>query len=119
MYTERGPQEEQAHPGIVRIDLVNMVLELGKLVIKVSSATHNDLEFVITDTINRIQGTFDCVDGPALEIVIKALQLLHHLAALDDDRNMAALDSVMSVFLLDQQVHCHHCFYASADFESF
>ena len=90
MYTEGGPQEEQAHPRIVRIDLVNMVLELGKLVIKVSSATHNDLEFVITDTINRIQGAFDCVDGPALEIVIKALQLLHHLAALDDDRNMAA-----------------------------
>jgi pre-mRNA-splicing factor ATP-dependent RNA helicase DHX15/PRP43 len=44
------------------------------------------------------------VDKPAPEALMRALELLHHLAALDDDGNLTALGGIMAEFPLDPQV---------------
>ena len=53
---------------------------------------------------------FDYVDAPAPETLMRALELLNYLAALDDDGNLTALGSIMAEFPLDPQVHdCGLC----------
>ena len=47
---------------------------------------------------------FDYVDAPAPETLMRALELLNYLAALDDDGNMTALGGIMAEFPLDPQV---------------
>ena len=47
---------------------------------------------------------FDYVDAPAPETLMRALELLNYLAALDDEGNLTALGSIMSEFPLDPQV---------------
>jgi pre-mRNA-splicing factor ATP-dependent RNA helicase DHX15/PRP43 len=47
---------------------------------------------------------FDYVDAPAPETLMRALELLNYLGALDDDGNLTALGSVMAEFPLDPQV---------------
>ena len=50
---------------------------------------------------------FDYVDAPAPETLMRALELLNYLAALDDDGNLTPLGSIMAEFPLDPQVgHC-------------
>ncbi|KAI0366453.1 P-loop containing nucleoside triphosphate hydrolase protein [Pilatotrama ljubarskyi] len=88
LYTEKDfmtELEEQTHPEILRSNLANTVLELAKLGI-------NDLVH------------FDYVDAPAPETLMRALELLNYLAALDDDGKLTPLGSVMADFPLDPQM---------------
>ncbi|KAF9476307.1 P-loop containing nucleoside triphosphate hydrolase protein [Pholiota conissans] len=88
LYTEKDfmtELEEQTHPEILRSNLSNTVLELMKLGIK-------DLV------------TFDYVDAPAPETLMRALELLNYLAALDDDGNLTPLGGMMAEFPLDPQL---------------
>ncbi|KAF5338261.1 hypothetical protein D9758_012853 [Tetrapyrgos nigripes] len=87
LYTEKdfmNELEEQTHPEILRCNLSNTVLELVKLGIKAVR--------------------FDFVDAPAPETLMRALELLNYLAALDDDGNLTPLGSIMAEFPLDPQL---------------
>jgi pre-mRNA-splicing factor ATP-dependent RNA helicase DHX15/PRP43 len=93
LYTEKDfmkELEEQTHPEILRSNLANTVLELVK-------AGVEDLV------------TFDYVDAPAPETLMRALELLNFLAALDDDGKLTPLGSMMSEFPLDPQVRFATC----------
>ncbi|KAF7790139.1 hypothetical protein EIP86_001091 [Pleurotus ostreatoroseus] len=88
LYTEKdfmSELEEQTHPEILRSNLANTVLELVKLGIK--------------DLVH-----FDYVDAPSPETLMRALELLNYLAAIDDDGNMTSLGAIMAEFPLDPQV---------------
>ncbi|OCH87752.1 pre-mRNA-splicing factor ATP-dependent RNA helicase PRP43 [Obba rivulosa] len=88
LYTEKDfmtELEEQTHPEILRSNLANVVLELVKLGVK--------------DLVR-----FDYVDAPAPETLMRALELLNFLAALDDDGQLTALGSIMADFPLDPQM---------------
>ncbi|KAG6860462.1 DEAH-box ATP-dependent RNA helicase prp43 [Termitomyces sp. Mi166 len=88
LYTEKdfmGELEEQTHPEILRSNLSNTVLELVKLGIK--------------DLVH-----FDYVDAPAPETLMRALELLNYLAALDDEGNLTPLGTIMAEFPLDPQL---------------
>ncbi|KAF9036062.1 P-loop containing nucleoside triphosphate hydrolase protein [Hymenopellis radicata] len=88
LYTEKdfmNELEEQTHPEILRCNLSNTVLELVKLGIK--------------DLVR-----FDYVDAPAPETLMRALELLNYLAALDDDGNLTGLGAIMAEFPLDPQL---------------
>lgn len=77
--------EEQTHPEILRSNLANTVLELAKL--------------GIDDLVH-----FDYVDVPAPETLMRALELLNFLAALDDEGKLTHLGSIMADSPLDPQV---------------
>lgn len=47
---------------------------------------------------------FDYVDAPAPETLMRALELLNYLAALDDEGNLTPLGAIMAEFPLDPQV---------------
>jgi HrpA-like RNA helicase len=53
---------------------------------------------------------FDYVDAPAPETLMRALELLNYLAALDDEGNLTPLGEMMAEFPLDPQVrvYTHH-----------
>jgi pre-mRNA-splicing factor ATP-dependent RNA helicase DHX15/PRP43 len=82
--------EEHTHPEILRSNLATTVLVLVKAGVK--------------DLVR-----FDYVDGPAPETLMRALELLHFLAALDDDGNLTALGRMISEFPLDPQVGFPTC----------
>lgn len=72
LYTEKSYKEElieNTYPEILRSNLANTVLTLKKLGI-------NDLVH------------FDFMDPPAPETLMRALELLNYLGALDDDGNL-------------------------------
>ncbi|KIL59148.1 hypothetical protein M378DRAFT_169653, partial [Amanita muscaria Koide BX008] len=88
LYTEKDfmrELEEQTHPEILRSNLSNTVLGLVKLGIK--------------DLVH-----FDWVDVPAPETLMRALELLNYLAAIDDNGNLTPLGSIMAEFPLDPQL---------------
>ncbi|KAI0808125.1 pre-mRNA-splicing factor ATP-dependent RNA helicase PRP43 [Fomes fomentarius] len=88
LYTEKdfmNELEEQTHPEILRSNLANTVLQLAKL--GVQDLVH-----------------FDYVDAPAPETLMRALELLNYLAALDDDGQLTALGGMMADFPLDPQL---------------
>ncbi|KAK0230461.1 P-loop containing nucleoside triphosphate hydrolase protein [Armillaria fumosa] len=88
LYTEKdfmNELEKQTDPEILRCNLSNTVLELVK--------------FGIRDLVR-----FDYVDAPAPETLLRALELLNFLSALDDDGNLTALGSIMAEFPLDPQL---------------
>ncbi|KAI0259164.1 P-loop containing nucleoside triphosphate hydrolase protein [Gloeopeniophorella convolvens] len=88
LYTEKDfmkELEEQTHPEILRSNLANTILELMKVGIK--------------DLVR-----FDYVDAPAPETLMRALELLNHLAAIDDEGELTPLGSMMSDFPLDPQM---------------
>ena len=88
LYTEKdfmSELEEQTHPEILRSNLSNVVLELAKLGVR--------------DLVH-----FDYVDAPAPETLMRALELLNYLTALDDDGNLTDLGAMMADFPLDPQV---------------
>ena len=88
LYTEQDfmkELEEQTHPEILRSNLANTVLELVKVGVK-----------------DLVQ--FDYVDAPAPETLMRALELLNYLAALDDEGNLTPMGNMMSEFPLDPQV---------------
>jgi pre-mRNA-splicing factor ATP-dependent RNA helicase DHX15/PRP43 len=82
--------EEQTHPEILRCNLGSTVLDLVKAGVK--------------DLVR-----FDFVDAPAPETLMRALEALNFLAAIDDDGNLTSLGSKMSEFPLDPQVDFPSC----------
>eukprot|EP00897_Mesotaenium_endlicherianum_P010641 jgi/Mesen1/9605/ME000659S08976 len=88
LYTERSFQkdlQEQTYPEILRSNLANVVLNLKKL--------------GIDDLVH-----FDFMDPPAPETLMRALELLNYLGALDDEGNLTKLGELMSEFPLDPQM---------------
>ncbi|KAI9457332.1 P-loop containing nucleoside triphosphate hydrolase protein [Lactarius psammicola] len=88
LYTEKDfmkELEEQTHPEILKCNLTSTVLVLVKAGIK--------------DLVR-----FDYVDAPAPETLMRALELLNYLAALDDDGNLTPMGNMMSEFPLDPQM---------------
>ncbi|KAF8803327.1 P-loop containing nucleoside triphosphate hydrolase protein [Phlegmacium glaucopus] len=88
LYTEKDfmkELEEQTHPEILRRNLSNTVLELVKLGVE--------------DLVK-----FDYVDAPSPESLMRALELLNHLAALDDEGNITPLGALMAEFPLPPQL---------------
>jgi len=88
LYTEKSFKvdlQEQTFPEILRTNLGNVVLTLKKLGI-------NDLVH------------FDFMDPPAPETLMRALELLNYLGALDDEGDMTPIGKMMAEFPLDPQL---------------
>ncbi|KAI5565040.1 hypothetical protein POPTR_014G117900v4 [Populus trichocarpa] len=88
LYTERSFNQDlqpQTFPEILRSNLANTVLTLKKL--------------GIDDLVH-----FDFMDPPAPETLMRALEVLNYLGALDDEGNMTKLGEIMSEFPLDPQL---------------
>ncbi|OXU27468.1 hypothetical protein TSAR_011206 [Trichomalopsis sarcophagae] len=88
LYTEKAyknEMQENTYPEILRSNLGSVVLQLKKL--------------GIDDLVH-----FDFMDPPAPETLMRALELLNYLAALDDDGNLTDLGAVMAEFPLDPQL---------------
>ena len=88
LYTEKAYKNEMkddTYPEILRSNLGSVVLQLKKLGIE--------------DLVH-----FDFMDPPAPETLMRALELLNYLAALDDDGNLTDLGAIMAEFPLDPQL---------------
>ncbi|KAA3673102.1 pre-mRNA-splicing factor ATP-dependent RNA helicase DHX15/PRP43 [Paragonimus westermani] len=88
LYTEKAyanEMQDNTYPEILRSNLGTVVLQLKKL--------------GIDDLVH-----FDFMDPPAPETLMRALELLNYLAALDDDGNLTDLGSMMTEFPLDPQL---------------
>ncbi|XP_068708791.1 putative pre-mRNA-splicing factor ATP-dependent RNA helicase PRP1 [Montipora capricornis] len=88
LYTEKAYQTEMqdnTYPEILRSNLGTVVLQLKKL--------------GIDDLVH-----FDFMDPPAPETLMRALELLNYLGALDDNGDLTALGSMMAEFPLDPQL---------------
>eukprot|EP00771_Trimastix_marina_P000107 gnl/Trimastix_PCT/1112.p1 GENE.gnl/Trimastix_PCT/1112~~gnl/Trimastix_PCT/1112.p1 ORF type:complete len:737 (-),score=283.41 gnl/Trimastix_PCT/1112:659-2833(-) len=88
LYTEKAFKKElleQTHPEILRSNLGAVVLQLKKI--------------GIDDLVH-----FDFMDPPAPETLMRALELLNYLGALDDEGNLTDLGRLMSEFPLDPQL---------------
>mmetsp|Transcript_30006 Transcript_30006/g.52673 ORF Transcript_30006/g.52673 Transcript_30006/m.52673 type:complete len:700 (+) Transcript_30006:95-2194(+) len=88
LYTEaafNNELQEQTYPEILRSNLSNVVLQLKKL--------------GIDDLVH-----FDFMDPPAPETLMRALELLNYLGALDDDGELTDEGARMSEFPLDPQL---------------
>jgi pre-mRNA-splicing factor ATP-dependent RNA helicase DHX15/PRP43 len=88
LYTENAFMKElieTTYPEILRSNLGTVVLQLKKL--------------GIDDLVH-----FDFMDPPAPETLMRALELLNYLGALDDDGNMTPLGSIMADFPVDPQL---------------
>jgi pre-mRNA-splicing factor ATP-dependent RNA helicase DHX15/PRP43 len=104
LYTEKDyvkELEEQTYPEILRSNLANTVLELVKLGITVNPVASPLIQFLIP---RQDLVKFDYCDPPAPETIMRALELLNYLAALDDDGNLTALGGIMAEFPLDPQM---------------
>ena len=88
LYTEKSFQNDlqpQTYPEMLRSNLANTVLTLKKMGI-------NDLVH------------FDFMDAPAPETLMRALEALNYLGAIDDDGNLTKLGEIMIEFPLDPQM---------------
>ncbi|XP_078446487.1 putative pre-mRNA-splicing factor ATP-dependent RNA helicase DEAH3 isoform X1 [Wolffia australiana] len=88
LYTEKSFHNDlqpQTYPEILRSNLANTVLTLKKL--------------GIDDLVH-----FDFMDPPAPETLMRALEVLNYLGALDDEGNLTNLGEIMSEFPLDPQM---------------
>lgn len=88
LYTEisfKNDLQEQTYPEILRSKMSNVVLTLKKL--------------GIDDLVH-----FDFMDPPAPETLMRALELLNYLGALDDEGALTALGKHMSELPLDPQL---------------
>ncbi|CAB4021434.1 pre-mRNA-splicing factor ATP-dependent RNA helicase DHX15, partial [Paramuricea clavata] len=88
LYTEKAFQTEMqdnTYPEILRSNLGTVVLHLKKL--------------GIDDLVH-----FDFMDPPAPETLMRALELLNYLGALDDNGDLTELGSMMAEFPLDPQL---------------
>ncbi|TPX54981.1 hypothetical protein SeMB42_g00059 [Synchytrium endobioticum] len=87
LYTEKAflkDLQEQTYPEILRSNLGSVVLQLKKL--QIEDLVH-----------------FDFMDPPAPETLMRALEQLNYLEALDDDGNLTAIGASMAEFPLDPQ----------------
>merc|ERR1712054_16455 len=91
LYTEKAFKKElmeQTYPEILRSNLGNVVLELKKL--------------GIDDLVH-----FDFMDPPAPETLMRALELLNYLGALDDDGNLTDLGMLtICMAMIHQDASC-------------
>jgi pre-mRNA-splicing factor ATP-dependent RNA helicase DHX15/PRP43 len=106
LYTEKDfmkELEEQTHPEILRSNLANTVLELVKLGIKVGARS---LCYCLPSADNGAKDLvhFDYVDAPAPETLMRALELLNYLGALDDGGDLTPLGAIMAEMPLDPQM---------------
>ncbi|XP_066927052.1 putative pre-mRNA-splicing factor ATP-dependent RNA helicase PRP1 [Clytia hemisphaerica] len=88
LYTEKAYKSEMqsnTYPEILRSNLGTVVLQLKKL--------------GIDDLVH-----FDFMDPPAPETLMRALELLNYLDALNDDGDLTELGSMMAEFPLDPQL---------------
>ncbi|XP_075253098.1 putative pre-mRNA-splicing factor ATP-dependent RNA helicase PRP1 isoform X2 [Convolutriloba macropyga] len=88
LYTEnayKSEMQENTYPEILRSNLGMVVLQLKKL--------------GIDDLVH-----FDFMDPPAPETLMRALELLNYLNALDDNGDLTPLGSMMAEFPLDPQL---------------
>ncbi|CAD7698745.1 unnamed protein product [Ostreobium quekettii] len=88
LYTEKSFKndlQEQTYPEILRSNLGSVVLQLKKL--------------GIDDLVH-----FDFMDPPAPETLMRALELLNYLGAIDDDGNLTEVGNIMAEFPLDPQL---------------
>lgn len=88
LYTEsafNASLESQTYPEILRCNLGSVVLQLCKL--GVEDLVH-----------------FDFMDPPAPETLMRALELLNYLGALDDEGQMTEIGALMAEFPLDPQM---------------
>ena len=88
LYTEKAFKKElmeQTYPEILRSNLGMVVLQLKKLGIE--------------DLVH-----FDFMDPPAPETLMRALELLNYLGALDDNGELTELGAMMAEFPLDPQL---------------
>ncbi|XP_033106821.1 putative pre-mRNA-splicing factor ATP-dependent RNA helicase PRP1 [Anneissia japonica] len=88
LYTEKAYESEMqsnTYPEILRSNLGTVVLQLKKL--------------GIDDLVH-----FDFMDPPAPETLMRALELLNYLSALDDNGDLTELGSMMAEFPLDPQL---------------
>ena len=88
LYTEESFKSdliEQTYPEILRSNLASVVLHLKKL--------------GIDDLVH-----FDFMDPPAPETLMRALEQLHYLGALDEEGELTEVGSKMSEFPLDPQL---------------
>ncbi|CAG8461936.1 46_t:CDS:2 [Acaulospora morrowiae] len=88
LYTEKAflkELQEQTYPEILRSNLGSVVLQLKKL--------------GIDDLVH-----FDFMDPPAPETLMRALELLNYLRALDDNGDLTADGHLMAEFPLDPQL---------------
>jgi len=88
LYTEKAyktEMQENTYPEILRSNLGSIVLQLKKL--------------GIHDLVH-----FDFMDPPAPETLMRALELLNYLGALDDEGELTELGAVMAEFPLDPQL---------------
>jgi pre-mRNA-splicing factor ATP-dependent RNA helicase DHX15/PRP43 len=76
---------ENTYPAILRLNLGSVVLQLKKL--------------GIDDLVH-----FDFMDPPAPETLMRAIELLNYLAAIDDEGDLTELGSMMAEFPLDPQL---------------
>jgi len=77
--------QENTYPEILRSNLSNVVLQLKKLGV-------NDLVH------------FDYMDPPAPETLMRALEHLNYLGAMDDEGNLTRYGEIMSELPLDPQL---------------
>jgi pre-mRNA-splicing factor ATP-dependent RNA helicase DHX15/PRP43 len=77
--------QENTYPEILRSNLASVVLQLKKL--------------GIDDLVH-----FDFMDPPAPETLMRALEQLNYLGALNDDGELVPLGEVMADFPLDPQL---------------
>eukprot|EP00026_Physarum_polycephalum_P002485 Phypoly_transcript_02492.p1 GENE.Phypoly_transcript_02492~~Phypoly_transcript_02492.p1 ORF type:complete len:744 (+),score=127.94 Phypoly_transcript_02492:527-2758(+) len=88
LYTEQAFQKDLpdfSYPEILRANLATVVLHLKKI--------------GIDDLVH-----FDFMDPPAPETLMRALELLNYLGALDDDGQLTQLGALMAEFPLDPQL---------------
>ncbi|KAI8607586.1 P-loop containing nucleoside triphosphate hydrolase protein, partial [Chytriomyces sp. MP71] len=88
LYTEKAFKndlQEQTYPEILRCNLGSVVLQLKKL--------------GIDDLVH-----FDFMDAPAPETLMRALELLNYLGALNDDIELTEIGVIMAEFPLDPQL---------------
>lgn len=88
LYTEasfKKDLQEQTYPEILRSNLGSVVLQLKKL--------------GIHDLVH-----FDFMDPPAPETLMRALEMLNYLGAIDDDGELTPVGTTMSEFPLDPQL---------------
>ncbi|KAG8725258.1 DEAH-box ATP-dependent RNA helicase prp43 [Ceratobasidium sp. 395] len=106
LYTEQDfmKLDEQTHAEILRSNLANTVLELAKL------GVTNLVEF---DYVGKSRfpaaHSYLCPnvcrkDAPAPETIMRALELLHYLSAIDEGGALTPLGGIMAEFPLDPQL---------------
>eukprot|EP01133_Synstelium_polycarpum_P018017 gene18017-21505_t len=88
LYTEKAFKSDlpvQTYPEILRSNLSSVILQLKRL--GVDDLVH-----------------FDFMDPPAPETLMRALEVLHHLGALNDEGELTAEGEIMAEFPLDPQL---------------